>query len=60
MRRKRKKNVIPFKRYKKPKYMIVISEGDESKYKREEIFEVIMAKNFTKSITDSKTEIQES
>ena len=41
-------------------YIIIIPTGDKRNYGREGIFEVIMAKNFPKSITDSKPEIQES
>lgn len=47
-----------FKRYNK--YIIVIPERDERKCGRKETFAVIMAKNFPKSMTDTKPEIQES
>ena len=47
-----------FKKYNK--YIIVIPERDESKCGRKEIFAVVMAKNFPKSMTDTKPEIQES
>ena len=35
------------------------TEGEERKYRAEEIFEETMAKNFPKLITDTKTQIQE-